>query len=244
MYGKYGRAEDTENIVRKNTEGQRTRKNTECAKYEIYEITKNDCWSMHLKEQKGFGLLDVMATMAIFSMTMIAIVAIFFATLKTKDVVFDQFNLQNDGRRAAQNFVGEIRGANYSSLGAYPLEEATNNEIIFYSNIDKDSYREKVRYFFAGGILKKGITKPSGSPLTYNPGTEVVSDALGNVQSGQFNYYDANYLATGNGSMSQPVTTSLVRMVGITIQMSMNSRTSPATFLIDEKATIRNLKDN
>ncbi len=164
-----------------------------------------------------------------------------------KDVIFEQLSKQNDGRNASQNFLNDLRRSSYSSIGAYPIELASANEIIFYSNVDTDSWKERVHYFVSSTILKRGITKPSGNPLSYNNANEISTEVAHDLNNTTtiFYYYDQNYDGISNTStMTFPIDISKIRMIGIKLWLDLRPNVSPAPLYIEGKTEIRNLKSN
>ena len=116
----------------------------------------------------------------------------------------------------------------------------------FYSNVDDDSFKERVRYFLDGTTLKKGIIKPSGTPLTYNPADEAVSELIhgvANATTSIFSYYDKNYDGT-NQALIEPIDIATVRLVKITIVTDKDPQTPPGPMTLTTQISIRNLKDN
>ena len=139
--------------------------------------------------------------------------------------------------------------ANYSSIGSYPLTFATGTEIIFYSNIDNDNLVERVRYFVESNILKKGITKPSGSDLySYNTSTEQITELAHNLKTPVgtvFTYYGENYNGASNtSSMSYPIVLPDVRLIQMRLLLKQNSAINAPTFEVQTKVQLRNLKTN
>lgn len=198
-------------------------------------------------DNKGMTLLEVVIAMAIFTLIISAIVGVFMSAFTTKDIVFEQLSVQNQGRKVVQDFVNELRGATYSSIGSYPLAEASTTEIIFYTNLNADSQRARVRYFLATTTLKKGVVLATGNPLTYVTSTEVITNVVSSVSRSSstpiFYYYDANFSGS-QSPLAQPVNTSQVRVVGINLILDKNPNASPTSFTIQAKSEIRNLKDN
>ncbi|PIT87043.1 MAG: hypothetical protein COU31_05145 [Candidatus Magasanikbacteria bacterium CG10_big_fil_rev_8_21_14_0_10_40_10] len=196
---------------------------------------------------KGFTLMEVLVAMGIFSLISTAIVGLFVYSIKSNKIVWEQLSTQNEGRKITQDFVNELRSATYSSIGAYPLETAQDSQIIFYSNVDADILRERVRYFLEGNTLKKGIIKPTGNPLIYVTSTESISEMVHDVYNTTtpiFYYYDQNYGYTNSLPLSQPVSITAVRMVGFVLELEEDPSSSPVPFHIETKAVIRNLKSN
>ena len=196
----------------------------------------------------GFTLLEVLLAIGIFVLVIGSLSAILFNTFKTRNVVFEQLNVQNEARKVVQDFVNEIRSATASSIGAYPLEAATTSSITFYTNLDADNYRERVRYFLQGTILKKGIIKPGGNPLSYDSGNEIITNIAHSIvvtSTPLFIYFDQNYNGTTTSTpLSQPVNISQVRMVGIQLTLEKDPNGSPTPFTAQAKGAIRNLKSN
>lgn len=191
-------------------------------------------------------MLEIMVAVGIFAMVMSGLIGIIMFSFRSRDVAWEQLLTQTEGRRVVQSFINELRSANQSSVGAYPIEKAEAYQLIFFSNIDGDSYRERIRYFLSGTDFKKGVTKPSGNPLVYNTSTEsiaIIAHDVVNSTTPVFQYFAQDF--TGSQSpMSSPVTTTLVRVVGVRLVMEEDPRLSPTPFEIQAKAEIRNLKTN
>jgi len=202
----------------------------------------------HRQDERGISLMEVLVAVGIFVLLVVSVVSLFLYSWKSNRIIWEQLSTQNEGRKIIQDFVNELRSASYSSIGAYPLETVSSTEIIFYSNIDTDTLRERVRYFLVGTTLKKGVIKPSGVPLAYNQASESIVDIvhdLANGTSSLFYYYDENYTGSAtNTPMTQPVNISNVRVVGIKLMLEEDPAASPAPFSIESKAVIRNLKTN
>ncbi|MDO8499857.1 MAG: type II secretion system protein [bacterium] len=197
-------------------------------------------------KKNGFTLVEVLVAMGISVLIMGAIVGVFLFAMKSNKIVWEQLSTQSEGRKVVQDFINELRTATASSIGAYPVATAGTQQIIFYTNVDSDTLRERVRYFLDGSNLKKGVIKPSGNPLQYSAGAEVVTTVVEDVANGAdsvFYYFDQNYTGTGN-PLAQPVSVTDVRVVQITLEMEEDPQASPMPFHIESKVEIRNLKTN
>ncbi|HVS79581.1 MAG TPA: prepilin-type N-terminal cleavage/methylation domain-containing protein [Candidatus Paceibacterota bacterium] len=193
----------------------------------------------------GFTLAELVIAIAI-----LVVVGLAVSTFQ-KDVFSLAFNFQGNldfqlGARAMlKSFTSEAREASPSSVGSYPIEEASTSEFIFYSDMYNDGKKERIRYFLSGTDFKKGITIPTGSPLSYNIATEKTSTLLSNVSNGTssiFEYYDTNYTGTSS-PLSQPVDITSIRLVKATIYAKPDARSSSSEEFTTE-VSIRNLKDN
>jgi len=200
-------------------------------------------------DRRGVSLLEMMVAMGIFLLVLGGLTSILLFSFSSRNIIWEQLITQNEGRLVVQVFVNELRSANQSSVGAYTIEKAESNQLIFFSNIDSDSYRERIRYFLSGSYFKKGVTKPAGNPLTYDTSTEAITTIAHDVANSSstpiFTYYSQTYISSVSSTpLPSPVTTTLIRVVGVQLILEEDPRFSPVPLTIQAKAEIRNLKDN
>lgn len=190
-------------------------------------------------------MVEILVAVGIFVFLSGAVVSLFLSSRKYNAIVWEQLETQNQGRKVVQDFTNELRVASVSSIGSYPVEAASSTEIIFYANLDTDTLVERVRYFFSGRILKKGVIKPAGNPLVYNSGNEVITEVAHDVvtSTSKFSYYGADYTGT-EPPLASPISITNIRMVGIAITLEEDPNASPVPFSIESKVSLRNLKDN
>ena len=103
-----------------------------------------------------------------------------------------------------------------------------------------------MRYFIQGTTLKKGILKPSGTPLAYNPANETVRESIHNIGNGTttlFSYHDTNYDGT-SPPLAEPINISVVRLVKITVLIERSTGTPQSPLTLTTQVSMRNLKDN
>ncbi|KKU25692.1 MAG: hypothetical protein UX39_C0022G0013 [Candidatus Magasanikbacteria bacterium GW2011_GWA2_46_17] len=132
-------------------------------------------------DNRGLTLIEVVVAVGIFAIVVTTVVELLWYGWHSMRIVWDQLAVQNEGRKVTQDLTNELRTANYSSIGSYPIASAGANDLTFYSDLDKDSYRERVRYFLVGTTLKKGVIIPTGTPLTYSTSSERVIDMVHDV---------------------------------------------------------------
>lgn len=202
-------------------------------------------YNTYTKNNRGITLVEILIAIGIFTFLIVGISSLFLTSWKYNRIVFEQLKTQNEGRKVTQDFVNELRVASPSSIGAYPVEAASSTAITFYTNLDTDILVERVRYFFSGRTLRKGVIKPSGNPLVYNSGSEVFTDIAHDVVTAttRFMYYDSSYSGSG-AALSSPINITSIRMVGIALTLEADPNASPVPFSIESKVMLRNLKDN
>jgi len=193
-------------------------------------------------EKKGFTLIETIATIAIFGAVMVLVSSSVLYFYKTHNYTIDQSFAIESARRGIETMVREIREATYSDTGAYPLIDADTQSFSFYSDVDKDSNVEKIRYFLDETSFKRGSIKASGSPLVYNPGDEEIKILSDNVRNGAvliFRYYDQS----GNEIADLSNVTNIA-LVSVNLTVNVTPSRGPDEFILRSSANLRNLKTN
>ncbi len=199
-------------------------------------------------KEKGFTLIEVIVSIAIFAL-------LFTGVVELVGKIFTQAGGQSlllsnadQARKIVFAFADEIRNATYGNDGSYPVAEANDQEIIFFSSEPQNpQIADKIRYYISGNALYRGITVPSGSPLSYNGANEQstkIEDTVANGTTPLFYYYDGNYDGT-TSPLTQPVNLTQIRFIKINMVIPNPAGTQTNnTFPITGGATLRNLKTN
>ncbi|MEI6580741.1 MAG: type II secretion system protein [bacterium] len=195
-------------------------------------------------KKNGFTLVEILFTISIF------IVVFSTLTLFAKNIwtysTFISGGLENvdTSRNALKMMASEIRTASQADTGAYTISQATNTSFSFYSDINGDGLKEKVRYFLENGSIKKGVIKPTGLILSYVQSNEILTTVASYItNSSIFYYFDENYDGTTE-PLSSPINVSSIRLVKIIITMDKDVNRPPAPMTMTTQVSIRNLKDN
>lgn len=197
---------------------------------------------LHRKNTSGFTVVELLVSLFIVSM-IVGVLALFQTETFKKDRAFRaRLVAIQEARLTLRRFLEETRSASPSSIGAYPISLAQDDAFTLYSDVDGDAIKDRVRYFVSGGSLKKGVLKPTGSPLVYNQANEKVFIQISKLATTTniFTYYDTN-----NATMTQPVSPSLIRSARINLTIALDSQYgATTTVLFETRGTFRNLKDN
>lgn len=194
----------------------------------------------------GFTLVETVITIFIFGIVMLGVTAMIRGVLVNSRQQNLALNNIDQARRIANTFENELRNSAYGVNGAYPINQAGDTQVIFFSTSPLGNGTvSRVRYYISNGILYKGVTNPTGT--TYNTANESVTTLLTTISLGSnplFYYYDGNY----NGSTSaltQQVNINLVKYIKINlIVLLQTDQNSTSTFTVTGGAAIRNLKTN
>jgi type II secretory pathway pseudopilin PulG len=202
--------------------------------------------SNNIHNTAGFTYIELM--IAMFIMILIsAAISMFVKNILTMNRYYtESVTAQEGARRAIKVMDKEVRALSPSSTGSYPISQADSFTFVFYSDIDNDLFKERIRYFIDGSILKKGVIKPTGSPLSYNPDDETVMDLTRGFANGAeplFSYYDMYYDGTTD-PLESPVDVSSIRLLKIVLLIDMDPVRPPGPITITTQITMRNLKDS
>lgn len=199
-----------------------------------------------MKPDKGFSLVEVLMAVAILTLVGVTIYTFQEDVFSFNRILTNGLTAQDEARRALRIMSAEIRTASPSSIGAYPIAEATNSSFTFYSNIGNDALKERIRYFLDGTVLKRGVIRSTGDPLTYNAASEVLVELVHGITNGVtpvFTYYDSSYDGT-TLPLGTPINIALVRLVKVTLSIDPDLFQPPGATTLTTQISIRNLKDN
>lgn len=197
--------------------------------------------------KRGFTLVESLFAVAIFSLVVVAIGAFQRDVFFFNDILQTGLSNVTEARKVLRPFVGEVRGAQPSNLGGAAIERAEEQTFIFYTDINGDGTKERVRYFVDGNTFKKGIIEPTGNPYVYDQNNEQIISVVNDVISEQtsFSYFGSSYNGTSDvPAFTFPVSPSDVRLIRIDLTIDTNPNRAPGLMTITTQATVRNLKDN
>lgn len=194
------------------------------------------------KLEEGFTLIEMVILLGILSTILLPTIIFQQDFFKINRLVEGSLSRETEARRLLVSFANEVRSASPSSIGSFLIEQAAIDSFIFFADIDGDGLKERIRYFLNGNILKKGVLKPSISPVTYDPANEVIKDLIREVNPGAiFLYYDSTYDGT-NAPLTQPVDVSKIRLVRATVTIDVNGPKPPEPISVSVQAVIRDLR--
>ena len=203
--------------------------------------------SHYIIEERGFTLIEVMISIVVFTLIGLSIVALVSNIIGTSNKQGILSANADQARKLSFSLMNELRNATTSSTGAYALDTASDQQLIYYSNVDGGTDIERIRYYVAGGKLYRGVVKPTGSPLVYNIGTEtsrVVQENLANGATPVF-YYFADTYSGSQAALTQPVNVTQAKFIRLNLQIYNKGGVKNTNYYtITASGTIRNLKTN
>lgn len=196
-------------------------------------------------KQSGLTMVELLFGIAFIAIFGIAVSNIQDNIFSSGRFLEDSLGAESEARNVLRNIISELRSMNYSAVGSYPIGSASENSLIFYSDINGDKNNERLRYFRDGDLLKVGVVYPSGSPLSYILSNERIKILVRNISNTPniFSYYDTDYDGQ-SAPLPFPVNIPLVRMVKVSVPIMIKNRSTTTPYVISSQVSLRNLKEN
>jgi len=195
--------------------------------------------------QNGFTLIEIVIFIGLAA-GILVLIGGFVNNLSSSSTYFQSsLAAEQDIQQTLSAITPELRAMAQSNLGNYPIEAASDTVFIFYSDIDHDGLFERVRYFVNGTALQKGVIKPTGQPLQYVVGNEIIKNVVRNLVAGApiFSYFSGEYTGV-EAPMALPIDIQNVRVVKITLAVDENVGVAPGPISMSAQVTPRNLRRN
>jgi prepilin-type N-terminal cleavage/methylation domain-containing protein len=195
---------------------------------------------------RGFTAIEILVSMVVLVLIYMGATSLARNIFVNNSFVQGDMNAEYQVRSAFNMMKPEIRSLAASNTGSYPVMTAATSTFTFYSDVYGDGLRRQIRYFLSGTTLKKGVIKPTGSPLAYT-GAETVTDVVHNIANGTstpiFEYFDGNFTGTST-PLASPVSIASVRLARITIKISRTHMPTVSPLVFTTEVSMRNLKSN
>src|SRR3990167_2825192 len=142
-------------------------------------------------KNSGFTLIEVLVSAAILVILAVGFLGLQYIISQNQVTVWRNYLSIEDANFSLSIMARELRDMRQSDTGAYPLEVANDQEIVFYADYDYDGEIERVRYTLSGNTLNKGVTEPTTPPVSYpvaNEKVRIVTEIVRNLADPIFYY--------------------------------------------------------
>lgn len=190
----------------------------------------------------------MIVAISIFTMGIAGFTLLFSRSWKSNSFIVEEGMASVQAAQSVRKISAQLRDIRQSDTGEYMIKTANANELVVYRDEDADDKIERVRYFLdeTNDTFKKGVAKPSGTPLAYpsdyNSDT-VTTLALYAVNADNseplFKYYD-----NVNNQLSSPVTPTNVRVIELNLWVNIKPLSAPDNVRIGTSVEIRNLDES
>jgi hypothetical protein len=200
-------------------------------------------------KQNGLGLLEIIIAVFLGSVVLMGLVGVQRLVSESSRFSFEEMQAVEEVRSGVDLLVREIRKAQPSESGSYPIEKADDQEFIFYADVDSDLQVERVRYFLDGTQIKKGVIQPTDTiPATYPQDQEsikIISDYIWNNSSPIFYYYNSDWpLITEGNPLETPSRLIETKYMRVFLRVNIDPSRLPQDFELSSGVQLRNLKTN
>ena len=199
------------------------------------------------QKKKGMTLLEAIIAIAIFVIGVEGFSLLFARSWQANHFIFESGQASLLASQATTEVVNDLRKAKLSDTGEYSVKSGSDFDLVVYTDVDSDGTTERVHYFLDGHNLKKGISKPSGNPLSYPSGDDSVKILSGyiinNSSQPVFYYYNKDYPGdTVHNPLAIPVSVSDVKMIKIHLMINIDPGKAPENINIESFAQLRNVQ--
>lgn len=204
--------------------------------------------SIKLIGSKGITLIEILVVMVIMGILGSALLSMQFFLSQNQVAVFRNYLSVDDTNRIVTEFTRELRAAQVSESGSYPLTTALDQDITFYSDYDFDGTVERVRYYLSGSQLIKEVIEPSGQPPTYPDSSKkvkVLSDIIRNATNPVFFYYNSDWPTDAiNNPLGPGSRISHTRLVRMNLSANPALNDPIKDFDLESYAKLRYIRNN
>ncbi len=180
-----------------------------------------------IKDQKGFSLVEMLLVVLLIFIIVALVSSLFLTSGRTNRDVINIVRSEIDARLVIYRISKDIRET-------HDIIKATNDEVIFMSNVDEDEYYETIRYYLVAEESHFNLYRQVDS----DDGRLYIKNI---VLPDIFLYYSDLGVPADEGTM--PVTEEElqnIRFVDITINIDQSGSTSVRTMELNTMITLRN----
>jgi len=195
-------------------------------------------------------LIEMMVAIFILLIGMEGFTILFAKTWKNNSYTLEMGRSSIAVSQGLNKMVNYIRGARQADNGAYPIKSASNNDLVIYSDYDKDGTTERLHFYKSGQNVFMGITVPGSTiPVTYQSGDQevitIASSIVNTTAEPIFFYFDKNFGGneTTNPPLATPANASDIRLVKIHLKINIDPNNAPDNIEMQSYVETRNLND-
>lgn len=204
---------------------------------------------IRLKVKHGFTLVETLVAITIFILGTQATILVFSKTIKNKSYSLEMGKSSFVVSRSMGDLTQYMRRARQSDSGSYPIVSADDNDLVFYSDYDKDGITERLHAYLSNGHVYLGIREPSSTfPPTYAGGDgttmEMAKQIVNTSSDPMFSYYNKDYPEdTEHNPVSTPADISSIRLVKLFLKINIDPNRAPDNIQQETFVELRNLND-
>ncbi|HBI34276.1 MAG TPA: hypothetical protein DEA43_02040 [Candidatus Moranbacteria bacterium] len=199
--------------------------------------------------KSGFTLVETLIAIALFLLGTQATVLVFAKTMKSKAYTLEMGRSSFVVSRSMGDLTQYLRRARQSDAGSYPIISADDNDLVVYSDYDKDGDTERLHIYLTDNKVYMGVRNPSDSfPVTYASGDaetfQLADHIINSTDDAMFSYYDSAYTGESDDPpVDTPADVSEIRLVKIFLKINIDPNRAPDNIQQETFVELRNLND-
>lgn len=201
------------------------------------------------KKYPGMTIIEMMVAVAIFSLGMAAVSMLFTKVWQGNSYTLEMGQSTMAVSQGTNKMMDYIRRASQGDDGSYPIISADDNDLVLYSDFDKDGVVERLHFYKNDQFILMGTTNPTATmPKNYPIGDQeiitIANHIVNDSNTPLFYYYDHNYSGgTGQTPLTTPAIVSDVRLMKIFLQININPNRAPDNIQMQSFVELRNLNE-
>jgi prepilin-type N-terminal cleavage/methylation domain-containing protein len=199
---------------------------------------------------KGMTLIELMVAIAIVGIGMEGFTLLFANTWKNNAYTLEMGQSSMVVSQGVNKIVNYIRGTRQADNGAYPVKSANANDLVIYSDYDKDGATERIHFYKDGQNIFMGVTDPSATmPVTYQAGDQQLFTIAGSIVNTAsepiFYYFDKNFAGdeAADPPLATPANAPDIRIIKIHLKINIDPNRAPDNVEMQSFVEMRNLND-
>jgi prepilin-type N-terminal cleavage/methylation domain-containing protein len=200
-------------------------------------------------DRHGFTLIETIVALSLFALGIAATVMVFSSTMKNKAYTLEMGRSSFVVARSMGDLTQYIRRARQSDAGSYPIVSASDNDLVIYSDYNKDDKTERLHIYLSNSKVFMGIRKPSTTfPITYAAGDEqtiqLADHIINSASDHLFSYYNGAYPDDPTGNpVPTPADVSEIRLIKLFLKINIDVNRAPDNIQQETFVEVRNLND-
>lgn len=195
-------------------------------------------------KKSGFTFIETIIFVSIFSVALGAIVSSILFVYKGQRYNLQVASATYEARKGIEQTIRDLREASYSDIGSYPIISASSSFINFYSDIDKDSKIEQVKYYLDGDKLKKDETEAVGNPPEYKQENTHSMVVAKNVRNNPLSVPLFTFFDKSGNEMTNLSKITDIAFIKMRVIINLDPVHKPDDFEIRSSAALRNIIGN
>ena len=208
-----------------------------------------NCKAKKLKNKAGLTLVETLVAIAIFAIGIEGFALLFSNAWRNNAYTLEMGQSSMAVSQGVNKMVNYIRGVRQADNGDYAVKSATNNDLVLYSDYDKDDVTERLHFYKRNQTIFMGVTDPTATmPKTYPAGDQQVIAIASRIVNTNaepiFYYYDKDYAGgTTQLPLTMPVSAPSIRLLKIHLKININPNRAPDNIEMQSFVEMRNLND-